>query len=144
MQLAVSKQSKYGWSPLLVAAQKGHIEIVEILLKNNARSDVFEEVSLWIYWNINTLLKLDLIYKNGKSALHLASEYGHCDVVNLLLKQKLFINAKTKNGFTPLHLACQNGHTELVKLLLNNGSDAQPLTLSKKTPLHLAAQNGNF
>ena len=42
--LAISKQSKYGWSPLLVAACKGHLAIVELLLQNNARSDVFEEV----------------------------------------------------------------------------------------------------
>ena len=44
LQLAVSKQSKYGWSPLLVAAEQGHIDIVKLLLENNARSDVFEEV----------------------------------------------------------------------------------------------------
>ena len=54
LQLAISKQSKYGWSPLLVAAYKGHLKIVELLLENNARSDVFEEVNLNKFVNYNS------------------------------------------------------------------------------------------
>ena len=46
LHLAVNKQSRYGWSPLLVAAEQGHTELVKLLLENNARSDVFEEVSI--------------------------------------------------------------------------------------------------
>ncbi len=33
-----------GWSPLLLAAEQGHTEVVKILLQNNARVDVFDEV----------------------------------------------------------------------------------------------------
>ena len=33
-----------GWSPLMVAAEHGHPEVVEILLNNNARIDLFDEV----------------------------------------------------------------------------------------------------
>ena len=34
-----------GWSPLLVASEQGHINIVKILLQHHARVDVFDEVS---------------------------------------------------------------------------------------------------
>ena len=30
IQLAVNKQSKTGWSPLIVAASKGHLETVKV------------------------------------------------------------------------------------------------------------------
>lgn len=33
-----------GWSPMLLAAERGHTEIVRLLLQNNARVDVFDEV----------------------------------------------------------------------------------------------------
>jgi hypothetical protein len=31
IQLAVNKQSKNGWSPLIVAASKGHVEAVKVI-----------------------------------------------------------------------------------------------------------------
>ncbi|XP_071508793.1 uncharacterized protein [Diadema antillarum] len=124
-QLAVNKQSKNGWSPLLVASEEGHEEIMRILLQQNARVDVFDE--------------------HGKAALHLAAENGHLAVADVLLWHKAFVNAKSKIGVTPLHLAAQNGHNELVNLLIHNhGAAIDALSLSKKTALHLAAQNGQL
>lgn len=43
-QMACNKTSKNGWTPLLYACYYGHPEIIEILLKQNARVDVFDEV----------------------------------------------------------------------------------------------------
>lgn len=34
-----------GQSPLLVASEQGHVDIVKILLQNHARVDVFDEVT---------------------------------------------------------------------------------------------------
>ncbi len=44
VQVAVNKQAKNGWSPLLVASEHGHIDILKILLNHHARVDVFDEV----------------------------------------------------------------------------------------------------
>ncbi|XP_050400941.2 ankyrin-1 [Patella vulgata] len=125
LQAVVNRQAKDGNSPLLVASEQGHLEIVRILLKNHARVDVFDE--------------------HGKAALHLAGENGHEAVAELLLAHKAFVNAKSKLGFTPLHLAGQNGNNRLVKLLIeSHGALIDALTLTKKTTLHLAAQNGKM
>ncbi|XP_041932384.1 transient receptor potential cation channel, subfamily N, member 1 [Alosa sapidissima] len=125
LQMAVNKHAKNGWSPLLLAAERGHLEVVRILLQNHARVDVFDE--------------------DGKAALHLAAENGHEDIADLLLSHKAFVNAKTKLGLTPLHLAAQNGSTRLVRLLVETHvASTDALSLNKQTPLHLAAMSGQL
>ncbi|XP_006635908.3 transient receptor potential cation channel, subfamily N, member 1 [Lepisosteus oculatus] len=125
LQQAVNKHAKNGWSPLLLAAEQGHKQIVKILLQNHARVDVFDE--------------------HGNAALHLVSGKGHEEIADILLSHKAFVNAKTKLGMTPLHLGAQNGYNRLVRMLVEThmaGIDA--LSLNKQTPLHLAALNGQL
>uniref|UniRef100_A0A8C2J501 Serine/threonine-protein phosphatase 6 regulatory ankyrin repeat subunit B-like n=1 Tax=Cyprinus carpio TaxID=7962 RepID=A0A8C2J501_CYPCA len=125
LQSAINKQAKNGWSPLLLAAEQGHTEVVKILLQNNARVDVFDE--------------------EGKAAIHLAAEQGHQDIVDILLAHKAFVNTKTKLGLTPLHLSAQNGSAQLVKLLVEtHQASVDALSLKKQTPLHLAAFSGQL
>ncbi|XP_064204441.1 transient receptor potential cation channel, subfamily N, member 1 [Anguilla rostrata] len=125
LQHAVNKHAKNGWSPLLLAAERGHSEVVRILLQNHARVDVFDE--------------------HGKAALHLAAENGHEEIADVLLSHKAFVNAKTKLGMTPLHLGAQNGSTGLVRLLVEaHMASIDALSLSKQTPLHLAATSGQL
>ncbi|XP_029443072.1 serine/threonine-protein phosphatase 6 regulatory ankyrin repeat subunit A-like [Rhinatrema bivittatum] len=125
MQQSINNQAKNGWSPLLAAAERGHTEVVKILLQNHARADVFDE--------------------HGKVALHLAAENGHDQIVDILLWHKAFVNAKTKLGLTPLHLSAQNGFNHLVKLLVETHlASIDAMSLTKRTPLHLAALNGQL
>ncbi|CDQ78336.1 unnamed protein product [Oncorhynchus mykiss] len=125
LQMAVNKHSKNGWSPLLLASERGHTEVVRILLQNHARVDVFDE--------------------DGKAALHLAAERGHEDISDILLSHKAFVNAKTKLGLTPLHLGAQNGSASLVRQLVETHlASIDALSLTKQTPLHLAAISGQL
>ena len=39
--------SSSGWSPLLLAASYGHLDLVKIFLDVNARVDVFDQVLLY-------------------------------------------------------------------------------------------------
>ncbi|CAH2286050.1 serine threonine- phosphatase 6 regulatory ankyrin repeat subunit B-like [Pelobates cultripes] len=125
IQQTINKQSANGWSPLLVAAERGHTEVVKILLQNHARVDVFDE--------------------HGKAALHLAAENGQDRIADVLLWHKAFVNAKTKLGLTSLHLCAQNGFNHLVKLLVETHlASIDAMTLTMRTPLHLAALNGQL
>ncbi|XP_023808183.1 myotrophin [Oryzias latipes] len=63
------------------------------------------------------------ILENGRNPLHVASDYGHVDVVEYLISVGADINAKDKYGFTPLISACFEGHLQCVKLLLEKGAD---------------------
>ncbi|XP_052256426.1 ankyrin-3-like [Dreissena polymorpha] len=126
IQNAVNRQAKNGWSPLLVASEQGHLEVVKILLNHHARVDVFDEA-------------------HGKAALHLAAESGHDKVADILLWRKAYVNAKSKSGITPLHLAAQNGYNTLVTLLIEtHKATIDALSLTQKTPLHMAAQHGQL
>ncbi|XP_055708991.1 serine/threonine-protein phosphatase 6 regulatory ankyrin repeat subunit A isoform X3 [Phlebotomus papatasi] len=122
---ALNKQSSVGWTPLLIASHRGHMELVNTLLANHARVDVFDI--------------------EGRSALHLAAERGYEQVCDALLTNKAFINSKSRVGRTALHLAAMNGFTHLVKFLIrDHNAVIDILTLRKQTPLHLAAGNGQI
>ena len=123
MQISVNKQNNMGWSALLGAASKGHIECVQMLLNCNARVDVFDN--------------------EGRSALHLAADCGSMDVCKALLEKNAFVNSKNKLGLTALHYAAGKGFTDLVDYLVtNHGAAIESLTIKKQSPLHLAAAAG--
>ena len=61
---------------------------------------------------------------DGTTALWIASQNGHKEIVKLLLEKGADINVKqTATGATALLLASQNGRTDVVKLLLEKGAD---------------------
>uniref|UniRef100_T1JXK5 Ion transport domain-containing protein n=1 Tax=Tetranychus urticae TaxID=32264 RepID=T1JXK5_TETUR len=114
-----------GWTPLLYASNSGYPEIIEILLQQNARVDVFDD--------------------RGRAGLHLAAELGRLDVVDILLANNAFVNVRNKTGMTPLHLAAKMGYNEMVKHLVSKyGAHLDAMTLNKQTPLHLAAEFGQL
>lgn len=47
--LAISIVKQNGSSPLLLAAERGHTEMVKILLLHHARVDVFDEVTVVLF-----------------------------------------------------------------------------------------------
>ena len=78
---------------------------------------------------------------DGMTALHLAAEHGHAEVVGTLLDTGADVSAVTRIGsYTPLHLAGRRGDGTAVEALLRAGADPNALTTSSRaTPLHLAA-----
>lgn len=60
VQQSMNRQSSVGWTPLLIACHRGHMSLVNTMLNNHARVDVFDN--------------------EGRSALHLAAERGYLKV----------------------------------------------------------------
>ena len=99
--------------------------MVELLLKCNARVDVFDN--------------------EGRSALHLAADCGSMDVCQSLLERNAFVNSKTKKGMTSLHFVANKGYSNLVDYLVTkHGATIESLTIKKQTPMHMAAASGNL
>lgn len=85
-----------------------------------------------------------LDYRN-RTAMHLAVEHGHDDVVDVLLNHSGIINlaAIDGGGFTALHLAAELGHDKIVAKLLQKSPElAHGKTRTGLSCLHLAAIRG--
>ena len=87
-------------SPLMMAALKGHTELVRKLIERNA--------------DVN---------KTGWTPLHYAATNGHLAIIELLLESHAYIDAESPNGTTPLMMAAHYGSPAAVKLLLEAGAD---------------------
>ncbi|XP_008794404.2 probable E3 ubiquitin-protein ligase XBOS32 isoform X2 [Phoenix dactylifera] len=86
-------------SPLHYSAAQGHHEIVSLLLESG--------------------VDINLQNVRGQTALMLASQYGHWEVVQTLLLFNANIHRTDYlNGGTALHFAALSGHTRCIRLLL--------------------------
>ncbi|XP_034555526.1 ankyrin repeat domain-containing protein 6b isoform X2 [Notolabrus celidotus] len=145
--------TKYGRSPLHLAAHKGHTEVVRILLKAGCDLDIQddgEQTALHraaVVGNsdiISSLIQegcaLDRQDKDGNTALHEVSWHGFSQSVKLLVKAGANAHAKNKAGNTALHLACQNGHAQSSKVLLLGGSRPDNKNHVGDSCLHVAAR----
>ncbi|KAF0709758.1 hypothetical protein As57867_005715, partial [Aphanomyces stellatus] len=91
-----------GWSSLMRASGRGHVDIVRTLLGSGA--------------------KIDCADNNGVTSLLIASVEVLGDV-KVLLARGADIYLAERHGMTHLLFACQNGHCEIVKALLGNGAN---------------------
>ncbi|XP_061539610.1 LOW QUALITY PROTEIN: oxysterol-binding protein-related protein 1 [Phycodurus eques] len=73
----------------------------------------------------------------GWRPLHLASYFGHIDVVDELLKAGADVNLPNNIGDTPLHKAAFTGRKELVMLLLHYNASATVINGTAQTPKDL-------
>lgn len=147
-----------GFTSLHIAAEGGHFEIVNFLLKNNANVNARTDQentplhSAAINGHLEVVNALILKGANvnarvldGCTALHHALERGHEEIANILLKCGTNVNAFDKiYNNTPLHYAAKDGYERIVKSLLKSKADASVTTVEGLTPLHLAVESGHL
>ncbi|GMP94890.1 hypothetical protein CsSME_00044160 [Camellia sinensis var. sinensis] len=110
----------FGWSPLHVAALRGHTDFVtEILLLNPNLVEVLDS--------------------SQRSALHLASAKGHVQIVQaLILLDPDMCLACDKDGRNPFRLAVMKGKVDVLKVLVQTNPHAAEVVMDRgETILHL-------
>uniref|UniRef100_A0A8C1HNK8 Ankyrin repeat domain 6 n=1 Tax=Cyprinus carpio carpio TaxID=630221 RepID=A0A8C1HNK8_CYPCA len=145
--------TKNGRTPLHLAAYKGHIVVVRILLAAGCDLDIQDDGDQTALHRaavvgnadvISALIQegcaLDRQDKDGNTALHEAAWHGFGQSVKLLVKAGANVHAKNKAGNTALHLACQNGHAQSSKVLLLGGSCPDSKNSVGDTCLHVSAR----
>ncbi|XP_072336598.1 ankyrin repeat and SAM domain-containing protein 1A-like isoform X2 [Scyliorhinus torazame] len=135
-----------GCYPLHLAAWKGDSHIVRLLIhqgpshaKVNEQSAI-ESKDLKKYGPFDPYINAK--NNDNETALHCAAQYGHSDVVKVLLEELTDPTMRNNKFETPLDLAALYGRLEVVKMLLNAHPNLLSCNTKKHTPLHLAARNG--
>ena len=82
--------------------------------------------------------------KDGATALALAAERGHVEVIKILAgDEDLRVNSSNKNNVTPLMLAACNGHDAAVELLIKAKANLDDVSCYGINALMLAARHGH-
>ncbi|CAH8520026.1 unnamed protein product [Schistosoma mattheei] len=72
--------------------------------------------------NMNNLSGVNSTFKNGRTLIHYAADYGQKEICDYLIRNGADINVNDSFGVTPLLAAIYEGHIDCVSLLLNNGA----------------------
>ena len=148
-------QNKAGWSAIMFASHRGHLQAVELLLKENADPNV-HNLKGWTalmfasrngdHQVVEILLKKgadpNIRAIDGLTALIIASINGYLQVVMLLLKSCADPNFYYEDGWTALMCASFKGDLLVAELLLKEKADPNVRDNEGRTPLMLASQNG--
>eukprot|EP01087_Luapelamoeba_hula_P008556 TRINITY_DN2148_c0_g1_i1.p1 TRINITY_DN2148_c0_g1~~TRINITY_DN2148_c0_g1_i1.p1 ORF type:complete len:276 (+),score=32.95 TRINITY_DN2148_c0_g1_i1:152-979(+) len=114
----------YHDSVLHVAAARGFLRCVQILLDNGAAVD-HDSV-------------------DHETPLYFASRFGHIDVMKALLAAKANPNAPNSSGGTALHRAAREGQVEAMKLLLANKADIAAHDMFHQNIYHFACRHSQL
>lgn len=121
----VDLQDKTGRSAVYKAAEKGTLDITELLIDHKA--DV----------NLPDKKKLTPLYQ--------AVNRGIAQMVNVLVENGAMVNEKyeKKKNATPLHIAAKKGHVEISEYLLQKGA-LSVVDNRNKSPRDVATDEGHY
>ena len=109
-----------GVFPLLLAVARQSESITEYLLEHGADPHFSQS-------------------HTGTRAIHIASRNGDPDVLRLLIRYNVNLDAvEDTSGNNALYFAAENGHTEIVEILLQNGA------VVTNSAIQVAKDNGHY
>lgn len=100
----VRAKDGYGYTAVLIAALRGDVRVMALLLDIGGSVD-------------------DVEFSRGRTPLHIAACQGYCDIVRLLIEYGAPVDQEDgEEARTPMHLAVLSGHGSVVELLLDGGA----------------------
>lgn len=112
-----------GLSPLMKAANRGNVKIVQLLLEKGVNTRAADT--------------------SGATSLMMAADAGHEAVMGLLQLHGAEVDATDRFGQTALMMAAAEGHEAVVRLLLRCGAEVEVRNESGQTALEIAKAKGD-
>ena len=128
----INKATRYGFTPIMVAAREGDYEMFKFLLQKGAE----------LKGNIQLKRKNVL---NGANIFSLAVKGGESRIIKELLNKGFDVNHVTSEyGSSPLHIASNSCNSKVVDLLIENKAYLNSVDKYNETALHKASHRGCF
>jgi ankyrin repeat protein len=124
LEATVSNGPYAGRTAVILAAEAGHKDIVELLLSRDVQREAVDNL--------------------GLTALMHAAFNGHTDVVDELLFNGATVDRVAFCGYTAMLLAANRGHAEVVRRLLAAGASPLARTPAGRNAVLVAAFNGHL
>ncbi|KAG8192515.1 hypothetical protein JTE90_018035 [Oedothorax gibbosus] len=129
-------QTDYGDTALFLAIYYKHINVAELLIRSGVHrmSDKCKDISIFhdacrrgSLPLVTACIEMGLdVHKTdflGNTPLHIATSYGHSEIIKLLLQAGAKCYLKNKQDNSPFNILCQFiGNIELIELFLSHGA----------------------
>ena len=111
----------HGVTPLHIASQFGHVEVMQYLLEHGADKEKAND--------------------NGATPLYVAAQYGYVATAQCLVEHGADKDKADEYGTSPLSIAAKGGFVEVVQCLVERGADKERAKRNGETALFVASQH---
>ncbi|MFA6302000.1 MAG: ankyrin repeat domain-containing protein [Legionella sp.] len=129
---AFNLENEYGMTPLHLAALKGHLNTIKLLLSKGAQPIYANKSGQFPVYSALVMAISDTPELKKKK----------CEIFNLLIEKEDFLSAVDLSGETIMHLMALNGFDNLIKEVLKHRSQlAFNCNHRSRYPIHVAILN---
>ncbi|XP_043253694.1 histone-lysine N-methyltransferase EHMT1 isoform X1 [Colletes gigas] len=145
---------------LHIAADKGHLSCVHVLVQAGAQLDVMDRNQLTPLMLAASKGKADVVKylirigadvtlkgEDGMTALHMAAKSGHLEVCRIILTEckapRTLVDSVDDGGWTSLIWACEFCHADVARFLIDKKCDPLIRDAEQNIALHWSAFSGS-
>jgi uncharacterized protein len=150
----INEGGEFSVTVLAIAAQRGNVEMVRLLLDEGAAYDVQIFHAAVLNSGGDTQIVQAFIehgvdidepepYAPAHTALMLAAEHGYLEIGRLLIENGADINKLAQFNDPALNIAAAHGQFEFVKMLVENGAQLNFRGFENRTALGYALHRGH-
>ena len=92
----------------------------DTILCDSSRKGQYCQITIWHKY---VIFECEL----GRTALHRATNWGHHEVVDMLIRRKADVNLADKHGYTALMVGSERGQLDCVQLLVENKANLEEI-----------------